>query len=175
MHSVAENMTALNLLPDIEFRRLERIARIRSSVLAGMDWEDLLQETVKRVLDGSRQRPIGVPIMAFMTQTIRSISSDRRKSAALHGDMVDLADVGSSVESSAPSPEKHVSAKLAVEKISHAFADDISVSQLIAGLMIGESGPETRLRTGLSSKEYDAARKRLSRGMARLNLSFGEI
>jgi len=63
---------------------------------------------------------------------------------------------------------------MVAEILAH-FSVDSGVRLLISGLERGESANETQVRTGLSAKEFDAARKRLSRGLEQLFGAKGKI
>jgi DNA-directed RNA polymerase specialized sigma24 family protein len=63
----AARALALKLVTETDLLRLKVIARVHARGLpAEMDWSDLLQEAFERVLDGSRQQPEGVAVVAFL-------------------------------------------------------------------------------------------------------------
>jgi DNA-directed RNA polymerase specialized sigma24 family protein len=58
--------------------RLAALARVWATGLRQHDADDLLNETLNRVLSGRRPWPIDVPLPAFVSQVMRSIASQRR-------------------------------------------------------------------------------------------------
>ena len=71
-----ESAAALRRLSEGELRRLEQLARLRVIGLHAVDWRDLLQEAIARLLDGSRRWPRDVSLVVFLRETMRSIASD---------------------------------------------------------------------------------------------------
>src|ERR1700692_4925567 len=68
---------ALTALSKFDLLRLKTIARIHARGLpADVGWADLLQEAFARVLDGSRQRPKGIPLVVFLAGIMRSLKSE---------------------------------------------------------------------------------------------------
>ena len=66
------------LVTTVDLVRLKVIARLHARGLAPhMDWSDLLQEAFRRVLDGSRPPPDGIPVVAFLAGVMRSIRSEQ--------------------------------------------------------------------------------------------------
>jgi RNA polymerase sigma-70 factor (ECF subfamily) len=56
--------------------RLEKIARNRLRGL-NTEWEDLLQEALTRILEGSRKWPRNLPIINFVAGVMKSLASER--------------------------------------------------------------------------------------------------
>src|SRR5438552_10480176 len=97
----AARALALQLVTRMDLLRLKVIARLHARGLPPeIDWSDLLQEAISRVLDGSRPKPEGVPVVAFLAGVMRSIKTDhwrraRRKARQLPKLLVDMdADAG---------------------------------------------------------------------------------
>jgi hypothetical protein len=160
--SPREAARSLASLSAADQRRLELIARARSDGLSALDWKDLLQESIVRMLDGSRRWPRRVPLVAFLAQTMRSIASDARSRPAeleLHDDNVGADE----------SLLNDIEAAEQLRRIRSHFEGDLAVLDLISGIQLGETAKETQLRAGLGSADYDAARKRFWRGIAALN------
>lgn len=157
--SPAEVARALGVLSVGELRRLELIARGRANGLVGADWSDLLQEAVARALEGSRRWPRAIPIMAFLAQTIRSIASELRSRAeAATSDRDTDAQLSED-------PRAGIEAADLLRRIRERFQGDEKVAILMDGILAGETARETQIRSGMSSTEYDAARKRFWRGL----------
>jgi RNA polymerase sigma-70 factor (ECF subfamily) len=66
-----------------------------------------------------------------------------------------------------PDPERAVLAQEELEAIGALFADDRVATHIITGLGDGLSAEEIRTKYGLSSTEYDSARKRIRRAFLR--------
>src|SRR5262245_26685353 len=78
-HSPAEARDAISALSNGEQSALLKIARVYARTrMLRYGYEDLFQEAVTRVLEGTRRWPIGVPFMAFMCTTMRGIAWDWR-------------------------------------------------------------------------------------------------
>lgn len=157
---------ALGSLPQADLVRLSRIARLRALGLAGTDAEDLLNEAIVRVLDGRRRWPLDVPMVAFLAQVMRSIADEEREregrsAAGEWDDMAGLAD-------DQPEPPRAIDAKERLDTVFARFAGDGDVLALIDGHAEDETTAETRARTGMDAKRYDAARKRLKRTLEKM-------
>ena len=70
-----EAAIALEQLGPADRIRLQQLARNR---LYGLNsqWEDLLQEALARILDGTRKWPRNVPIIAFVAGVMRSLAGE---------------------------------------------------------------------------------------------------
>jgi DNA-directed RNA polymerase specialized sigma24 family protein len=161
-----EKAVAAKLVSDMNLLRLKASARFLARGLAPeIYWWDLLQEAFARVLNGSRRCPEGVPIDVFMTGVMRSIRAEywRRR---LQQD-ISLLVRGEEVSDPGPDPERAVLAQQELEAIKELFADDPVATHIITGLADGLSAEEIRTRYGLSTTEYDSARKRMRRALLR--------
>lgn len=160
---------ALSGLGDADLLRLHRFAQIRSRHLPGMDWEDLLQEAVARVLDGRRGWPRAVDFVLFMKQTIRSIASEhwrRHLRQPVDGEYDPNMPVQNATQS-AFQPERASIAINLLEEIQRLFAQDAQVLAILAGLADDESPHDIQSRFGMTATEYASAQKRIRRGLAR--------
>lgn len=158
---------ALGALPAADLIRLSKIAQMRSYGLGAYEAEDLLSEAVLRVLDGRRRWPLAVPLVAFLAQVMRSIASEEREK--------DERFVSSSRFEPAlcepderPEPPRAIDARDQLDAVLARFAGDAEVLGLIQGYRDGESAAETKARTGMDARAYDAARKRLRRTIDRM-------
>jgi DNA-directed RNA polymerase specialized sigma24 family protein len=144
--------------------RLKAIARLHARGLPPhADWSDLLQEAFTRVLDGSRQQPAGVPVVAFLAEVMRSIKEQ----------YVDLQE--GELADPAPSPERRVIAIEQVKAINELFDDDLPAKQIISALYEGSSPEETCATYAMSRTDYDSTRKRIRRAILRAGLRFPEL
>jgi DNA-directed RNA polymerase specialized sigma24 family protein len=170
MTSPAEEALALKLVSEMDLLRLKAIARLHARGLpADVSWADLLQEAFARVLDGSRKRPEGLPMLAFLAGIMRSLKTDhwRRALKESHGH------AGQEREACDPSsdPERTFSALQELAVIDRLFADDPVALQIIAGLGEGLSAEQIRIVIGISATDYDSARKRMRRVLLRKGLT----
>jgi DNA-directed RNA polymerase specialized sigma24 family protein len=156
------------LVTETELLRLKAIAHLQARGLpAAFSWSDLLQEAFTRILDGSRRRPKGLPMVSFVAGIMRSIKSDywRRTRRELES-----AAALKEMRGQAPDPERSLAALQELAAISDLFADDAEVQQIIAGAAEQRSAEEVRVVGRMSKVEYDSARKRMRRVLLREGL-----
>jgi DNA-directed RNA polymerase specialized sigma24 family protein len=73
---------ALKLVTEADLLRLKVIARLHARGLPPhIDWSDLLQEAFTRMLDGSRRRPVEVPLVTFLAGVMRSLKAEHWRRA----------------------------------------------------------------------------------------------
>jgi DNA-directed RNA polymerase specialized sigma24 family protein len=176
----SETAFALKLVTEMDLLRLKAIAKLHSRGLpADVSWEDLLQEAFARVISGSRRRPQGVAMIAFMAGVMRSLKAEhwrRTQKASDYGQMTWLEeeqDVGDALErrDPFPDPERSLAALQELEAIDRLFADDHVALLIITGLGDGLSAEEIRIGAGLSQTDYDSARRRMRRLLLREGLT----
>jgi DNA-directed RNA polymerase specialized sigma24 family protein len=167
----AETALALKLVSDTDLLRLKALARLHARGLpADVGWADLLQEAFARVLDGSRRRPEGVPMVAFLAGVMRSLKSGHWRRAFRESRY------GASIQEDegdepAFDPERSVNAIQELAAIDRLFADDPVALQIIAGLAEGLSPEHICAAAGLSAVDYDSARRRMRRALLREGLT----
>jgi DNA-directed RNA polymerase specialized sigma24 family protein len=175
----AAQALALELVTETDLLRLKAIARLRARGLPPeTSWSDLLQEAFARVLDGSRRKPDGVPMVAFLAGVMRSIKGEhwrraRREARQLPNVLADLGSVdsqGGELCDPAPNPERILIAMQELAAIDQLFAEDPQARQVIAGLFEGRSPDEICANYDLSKTEYDSTRKRMRRMLLREGL-----
>lgn len=163
---------ALRRLTDADLLRLEALARLRARGLpGGIVWSDLLNEAIRRALDGSRPWPPGVPLLAFLAQIMRSIWSELCRRNAFERRQV-LTDLNSGTDEM--DPERIVGAAQALAAIHKLFARDAPALNVIAGLADGRTAQEIRNIHDMSEAEYDTIRKRIRRTLLRQGLVGGK-
>jgi RNA polymerase sigma-70 factor (ECF subfamily) len=176
----AQTALALNLVSKMDLLRLKAIARVYARGLATqVTWEDLLQEALTRVIAGSRRKPEGITMVAFVAGILRSLRADYMRRAtresggtdALHLNHERGSSRAISLMDPAPGPERTLTARQELHLIRKLFADDQPVLQIIDGLADGLSAEQIRVATGRSKIEYDSARKRMRRVLLREGLS----
>lgn len=170
-----EVANALRALSPADHARLSLLARVRARQAPGLDWQDLLQESVAKALDGRRQWPRRLSFIVFLRETMRSEASEyvRRRIAGPVINETDLA--GSDPDQSPfnlavcsePGPDRIAEARDGLARVRSMFADDQAVLAVIAGLAIGASPEEIQRAATLSAAQYAAAQKRLRRRLIR--------
>lgn len=172
-----EFLEQLNKLPATDVSRVMNVAMAKYVNGTGMEFGDLLQESIARILAGSRRVPKNVPMVAFLIQTIRSISSTERNKddVALVDSLEDRIDELSTIPSHAPSPEQIIVEaqksqyhRNVLDQLNAAFNDDPHAQAIFQGRMERLSSSEIRENSSMSSHEYDAARKRVDRTLLRI-------
>jgi DNA-directed RNA polymerase specialized sigma24 family protein len=175
----AARALAVKLVTETDLLRLKVIARVHARGLPPeIDWSDLLQEAFERVLDGSRQQPESVPIVAFLAGVMRSIKADhwrrtRRQARQLPKLLADLESCDSSGDEPydpTPNPERSLIALQELAAIDQLFADDEHALLVIAGLLEGRSPDEICAGHAMTKTDYDSTRKRMRRVLLREGL-----
>jgi DNA-directed RNA polymerase specialized sigma24 family protein len=159
---IARTLAALS---EIDLLRLKAIARLRArSLPRDVGWSDLLNEAVARALDGTRQCPPGIGIVAFLAGIMRSIASEHWRRLRREAGIFELSGDDAEGEADpAPDPERTLAALQALAILDQLFAGDLAASQILAGLAGGLPAREIREMYGLSETDYDSARKRMRR------------
>jgi DNA-directed RNA polymerase specialized sigma24 family protein len=143
-----------------------------------VSWSDLLQEAFSRVLDGSRQRPDGVPLVAFLAGVMRSIAAEHWRRACREATQLPklLAEVDAACPGTAeacdstPDPERSLIAMQELALIEQLFAGDARALRVILGLADGLSPEEICASYDMSKTEYDSTRRRIRRVLLREGL-----
>jgi DNA-directed RNA polymerase specialized sigma24 family protein len=178
----AAQALALNLVTAMDLLRLKSVARLYARGLppeAG--WSDLLQEAFKRVLDGSRRCPDGLPMVPFLAGVMRSIRTEhcrraRRQAAHLPQMLADLdpdGDLATGEGDKAPDLERSLMAMDLLTEIYRLFTEDPRSLQVIEGLFEGLSPEQIRAKYDMSKTDYDSTRRRMRRTLLREGLKWG--
>ena len=179
-----EIAAALRCLSDADLRRLERIARIRVIGLHAVDWQDLVNEAIVRLLDGSRRWPRDVPLVVFLRETMRSIASEywRRLKAPVvvseseaNTDRVTGAGIVDNTADWTTQPERRASADEVLEQIEREFADDADALQVIDGMVKGNSPRATQEVACMNATRYASTQRRIRRRLARMFPDGGDL
>ena len=114
------------LVTETDLVRLKVIAQLHARGLPpDVGWADLLQEAFTRFLEGSRRRPDGVPMVAFLAGVMRSLREQywrqarkrSRKNPRLLADL-DVADSNEhELVDPSPNPERRAIATQAMDSI----------------------------------------------------------
>jgi len=175
-----EFIRQLNRLPTTDVSRIMVVAMAKHVNGTGMEYDDLLQESIVRVLEGSRKVPRKGSIVAFLIQTIRSIAFTERKKMKCSSDSSgisweDKRDELSDIPSPDPSPEQIIAEaqetlyhRHVLEQLGTAFRDDPNAQAVLQGKIEGLSSSKTQENVSMTAHEYDAARKRVDRSLLRI-------
>jgi len=175
----AQTALALNLISEMDFLRLKAIARLYARGLPPeIDWDDLLQEALTRVLVGSRVKPDGIAMVPFIAGIIRSLRSAHRRrwfgrETAEAAGIEDATEPSHELETldPAPGPERSLIARQELDLIRGLFVDDPLALEIIKGLGDGMSAEQIRAAGRISKVDYDSARKRIRRCLLREGLT----
>jgi DNA-directed RNA polymerase specialized sigma24 family protein len=178
----AQVALALNLISRMDFLRLKAIARLHARGLPpDVSWDDLLQEAFTRAMTGSRRKPQGVAMVAFLAGVMRSLRAEHWRRA--HGGPASnetlridhQRDLSRAAELRDPGCdlEQALLAREQIEAIEQLFAGDPVALGILAGLAEGRSAAHIRAGMGVSKTDYDSARKRMRRALLREGLTCG--
>jgi DNA-directed RNA polymerase specialized sigma24 family protein len=176
----SETALALNLVGEMDLLRLKAIARLHARGLPpDVSWEDLLQEALTRILVGSRVRPEGVAMVAFVAGVMRSLRTEHRRRAhaksrsrqpdEIGGETRDVREI--ELRDPAPGPDRALSAAQELATIERLFADDPLALQILTGLGEGLSAEQIRKVFRMSATDYESTRKRMRRCLLREGLT----
>jgi DNA-directed RNA polymerase specialized sigma24 family protein len=170
-----EVRAALLALGDDALQGLELRAAGYRRLLPPKDVEELVGETLRRLLDGCRKWPKDVPFMAFLLQSMRSIAWEvgkrnrREIPDSRMGSANDDDEESDSFLQAQPAeggdPADAVALVRFAADVEGMFGDDDDVMAVIIGRIEGLSAAETRERFELSPQAFAAAQKRLWRGV----------
>ena len=175
----------MRCLSDADLHRLERIARIRVIGLHAVDWQDLLNEAIVRLLEGSRRWPREVPLIVFLRETgMRSIASEywRRLKAPVvvseseaNADRVTGDGIVGNTADWTTQPERWASADEVLELIEREFAGDADALQVIDGMVRGNSPRATQEEACMNATRYASTQRRIRRRLARMFPDGGDL
>lgn len=175
---------ALGSLGALGWARLRKIAAIL--VAGGRGREDeLLQETMLRVLDGGRPWPQGVLLMPFLAGVMKSVahgqrakvarSPTRRATSLYDGSgalMIDMTDAGLTPEDALA--EEQAAGRLR-QRVAAAFDGDFDAQMLVEGMLDGLEGEPLRALTGLDMTAYASKRRLIRRRLTKLQAEEGQL
>jgi RNA polymerase sigma-70 factor (ECF subfamily) len=171
---------ALELVTKMDLLRLKAIARLYARGLPpDVSWDDLLQEAFTRILVGSRRRPEGVKMTAFVAGVMLSLRSDHRRRARQRtGDNAEQHTGANTREGSEleladprPGPERLLSVGQELSAIRRLFAGDELALKILSGLGEGLTAEQICIAAHISRTDYDSARKRMRRCLLREGLT----
>lgn len=162
-----------------DWSRAASIAAAACAGLIGWTPEDLLQEAMTKLLEGTRTCPEGVHPLVMLKTAMRGIASNIRKHhaassiddgvALAHFDGTDATDTRPSVHGEAAShPHQLAAVREALAVIEDLIADDEDLALLAVAWADGLRGDEAAEALDWNKKKYEAARKRLTRRLSTL-------
>lgn len=173
---------ALKLVTKTDLLRLKVLARLHARGLPlEVDWTDLLQESLARVLDGSSVCPEGVSLVTFLADVMRNIRTECcRRAGRTDAHLPQLAveldlDARPDGEASDPTPdlERSLITVQRLNAVNCLFAEDPYALRIVEGLCEGCSPEQIHARYDMSETEYESARKRMRRALLREGLKWG--
>lgn len=161
-------MDVLSGLSPADHTRMERLARMHAR---GMDWQDLLNTALERILSGSRQWPRHLPFWGFLPGVLRSVASQMRDQmerratpfSALAAAGEDPGELADNLAVEATTPDKILTAQELLAEIENLFTDDDHAYAVILARQEGLSPAETMIQFEMTKTEYDSAQKRVRR------------
>jgi DNA-directed RNA polymerase specialized sigma24 family protein len=173
---------ALGTLGRLELKRLKAAAAVISHG-TGLDVDEVVSDAIDAALT-TRECPRGLPIVAFLIQTIRSRVSNHRKkmrtsvvamrvpAGHLDGNgMPEVVDPSPNAETALIEREaegRSASDPEMVRKINDALGDDYEAQLCLAGWADGMKGQALRDLIGVDQKTLDYIAKRIRRVARRL-------
>jgi hypothetical protein len=121
------------------------------------DPDDLIQETICRVLDGRRPWPRDRRAIEFLTGVIKSIAWEWK---GLHDEEIELGDGGAE--------ERGLLATIDLKRIIALFDDDPIAQKMLMLMADGTRGEDIARAVGLSPTEYESKRKKIRRRIEKL-------
>jgi RNA polymerase sigma-70 factor (ECF subfamily) len=153
-----------------ELIKIEKMSQLYGG--RDVDPGDLLQEAIKRALDGTRKCKRGVDFLVFLKNAMRSIASAKRKKQVPENDIAFSKDAHSGDISGMPtsSPEENVLAQerakaceAKLQEIYDLFKDDGDATGILMGKEEGLSAQEIREMWGMDKTTYNSTRRRIRR------------
>lgn len=159
-----------------EMARVRKLARVIAHGLPAMDADDLLGKAMVLLLAGTRKWPRGLPALVTLKGVMRSVAYRTRTKPdyLLAEDLGTPSDDDSEIESSPlaegispeSDPARAVEAESELAAVQNAVKGDEELEMLVEALAEGLIGVGIAKELGWDGKDYDAARKRLSRRLA---------
>lgn len=173
--SDADVIDAIRALTDADRIRLSRVAEYRARALVGLHLglsaDDLLQEAIRRTLNGERRWRKTVSFRKHLIETIRSLANhapDELKGCAVTAlEDSGVALDGVSIRSTIGNGERVAAANEQLLKIRMTFEADDEVSLVLEDLASGMTGPEIQKDLGITQTQFETIVTRLRRGINR--------
>lgn len=171
-----EAAEALEQLGSAGLLRLEQIAKNRVRGLHHVEWADLLQEAVTRVMEGTRKWPRELPIIDFMAGVMKSLANEywkQRKRTAEAGIVLeaetspigepDFAGAIDAAPSGNPGPDRELEAKCELEAIEALFIGDEDALAIVMAKAEGYTPQKIQNDFGITATRYDSKLRKIRR------------
>lgn len=171
-----EAVAALERLGVADQLRLRQTAQSRARGLWCIEWEDLLQESLTRIMEGTRRWPRKVPIITFVAGVMRSIASEHWEQ---HGRIAeagvvveadaqppgqyDIVSVMEAATSNDPGPDMELEAKRELETIEQLFGRDEDALAVVMAKQEGYTRTEILKDFGMTPTQYASTLTRIRR------------
>lgn len=152
---------AINNLSKADTYRLHSIAK-QYSYHCSMDVDEILNEAIFRAISGKRKCPINVSLIAFISQTMRSIAfNERRKNEKYES----IDNSTTSLQDKSVSLDEKASADQELNTISELFKNDEDITSYLMGISDGLTPNEICELWEWDRKKYGSVQKRLRRSL----------
>jgi DNA-directed RNA polymerase specialized sigma24 family protein len=186
--SQADVAAAIDAIPDAEFKRLMKQSRFMSLSVPGMADGDLLHEALVRLRLGQRQWKRGVDPGRTIYMIMLSIARDTRKQAknspidrfamVTDGDFHEEDDgeirQKTEIAVAVGTPEEVAGFRELFRILEKLAANDQDEETVLMAWAEGLSAEEAAASAGIDMKDYDNARKRLERKVAKVKKQVGQ-
>lgn len=184
--SQSEVAAAIEALPNAAYQRLLKQSSFMSLTVPGMSDGDLLHEALVRLWVGKRQWKRGVDPGATVYMIMLSIARDTRKQAknapidrfavVAEGDDQDEDEVQQKSETAVAvgTPEEIAGVRELFRMLEHLAAKDADEEAVLIAWADGLSAKGAAASAGIDMKDYDNARKRLERKIAKVKKQAGQ-
>ncbi len=175
----AEVEATLAAFQPADWQRAKAIADGFCGGLTGWKPDDLLQETMLKLLDGTRIWPRGIHPLVVLKTAMHSVASNVRKhndaspiDESMVVDPLEVEDDDKTPQAHGKvtvTPEDETSGKQQMAALYAALGGDEDLELLVIAWAGGARGAEAREELGWDEKKYDAVRNRLLRRLAVLD------
>lgn len=170
----------LEQLSDSDWIRLRKMAARHSWGTRLVDPDELINETIARLVGGTRRWSTGMKFVPWMDSAMKSVADGIRnlkitKAEALAGDLIDCDESDEALDvfgedsrtplDSMLTEEARKAATDALEKIGKHFKGDQDIEWILMGFEDGLKADEIRELGGMNQTQYETARKRMRRGI----------
>lgn len=157
---------------------MERLARIHAKRLRGIDWQDLLNSGLERILSGSRQWPRHLSLWVFLPGVLRSVADEMRKqqrrtekpASEFWGVGDDGTDPIDNLADVTQLPDELLADQEQLAEVESLFEDDEQAYAVILAKMEGFSPAEAMSEFDMTKTEYQSAQKRVRRAFLKHGL-----
>ncbi len=152
---------AIKNLSKADTYRLHSIAK-QYSFHCSMDVDEILNEAIFKALSEKRKCPVDISLIAFISQTMRSIAfNERRKNEKFES----IDNPTPSLQDKSSSPEEKVTTVQELNKILELFKNDDDITSYLIGIYEGLTPTEICELWEWDRTKYGSVQKRLRRSL----------